>query len=101
MKPIGLIDGDALRKEYLLAGKNKLSLAAAINRLEMMPTLHPVDAVIVVRCKDCAHQECCAGADDLDMSRSWLWCNHWGEEVEQDGFCKWGDERGGKENAEL
>lgn len=53
MKPIGLIDGDALRKEYLLAGKNKLSLATVINRLEMMPTLYPVDAVTVVRCKDC------------------------------------------------
>ena len=94
MKPIGLIDGDALRKEYLLAGKNKLSLAAVISRLEMMPTLYPVDAVTVVRCKDCVHYSPLAFKPSIGDCRYWLY-----EEridslpVYEDDWCSYGERK--------
>lgn len=75
------------KEQALEAVKGKMwpgELEAAIKAIPA------ADVVEVVRCKDCKHQECCAGADDLDMSGPWLWCNHWSEEVEQDGFCNHG-----------
>lgn len=87
MKPIGLIDGDALRKEYLLAGKNKLSLTAVINRLEMMPTLYPVDAVIVVRCKDCVHKV----ENDDGLICGNISMGEYGEYVDDNHFCSDGE----------
>lgn len=53
MKHIGLVDGDALRREYMCksAGKDKLRIGTVINTLETMPILHPVDAVEVVHAR--------------------------------------------------
>lgn len=83
MKPIGLIDGDALRKEYLLAGKNKLSLAAVINRLEMMPTLYPVDAAPVIHATTSdEHSE--------EVYGLWKTCDNCkGDNQSTAKFCNW------------
>ena len=83
MKPIGLIDGDALRKEYLLAGKNKLSLAAVINRLEMMPILYPVDAAPVIHATT---------SDEYSEEVYGLWktCNNCkGDNISTAKYCNW------------
>jgi hypothetical protein len=61
---------------------------------ECIRTVKPVDAVEVVRCKDCGHYtELCDGATV---------CDHWGDgwytSTEPDAFCSYGVKMdGGKE----
>lgn len=40
-----------------------------------------IDAVEVVRCKDCT------------LSGHMGWCSFWGEDVDEEGFCSYGERR--------
>ena len=51
----------------------------------------------VVRCRDCVMCEHKAiGNQHRGYFREWDYCYHWAEDVEPDGFCAWGEPRGGK-----
>ena len=51
----------------------------------------------VVRCRDCVYYKHKAiGNPNKGYFREWDYCDHWAEDVEPDGFCAWGEPRGGK-----
>lgn len=93
-----LIDADAYKKE-LLWGQDYLdddTLLTAINILDCAPT---IDAVPVVRCKDCKHQRerneyeqnylvegvlICTSPDATDDCWNAVWSNH---------FCSYGERK--------
>lgn len=51
-----------------------------------------VDAVPVVRCRDCQEIEPCVAVNDW-----YAWCNAWGTVVRLDGFCHKGAKVDAKE----
>lgn len=51
---------------------------------ELLKDLPPVDAVEVVRCKDCKKKRC---------EHGYLWCFKWDEQVQEDDFCSYGERR--------
>lgn len=65
-------------------------LLFADNKLKQLPS---VDAVEVVRCKDCKHSTEWYG----DRRRCFLWCED-GISVFEDGFCNYGDRKDGEQN---
>ena len=95
-----LIDMYALEKdinELRVGGENGaiglqgLGIAiyeAAIDRaIVALHEAEPVDAQLVVRCKDCKHSYNCFG------STKHLGCNHWDAVTAVDGFCNRGERR--------
>lgn len=82
-----LIDADALQEEHVRLSGRELSL------IEDAPT---VDAVKVVRCRDCKWYH---NANDKYFPRT---CDHWSEmfshyedweSVDENGFCSWGERK--------
>ena len=56
-----------------------------INEVDTMPT---VDAVEVVRCKDCKHNE---------LLGNWMFCKHpegFNDRINPDGYCSYGERKG-------
>lgn len=47
-----------------------------------------VDAVEVVRCKNCIESDPC------DVSRNRVWCRRMGRYMKEDGYCSEGDDAG-------
>lgn len=60
--------------------------------IERVPT---IDAVPVVRCRECQEIEPCVAVND-----GYSWCNVWGTVVSLDGFCHKGAKMDGGANDE-
>lgn len=82
-KKMRMIDADAIFNNELLLVSDKAydAVHAVIERINNAPT---VDAVEVVRCKDCV------GCDRDDGSP---WCGLVGLHVDDDHYCAWGERR--------
>ena len=78
-------DGDEFGGESILWAEG---IEFAIDAVKEAPT---IDAVEVVRCKDCKH---------MYRRKGLRWCDAWGEinGMGDDGFCNYGERRG-EENA--
>lgn len=74
-------DGEEFGGESILWAEG---IEFAIDAVKEAPT---IDAVEVVRCKDCKHTEPISGV---------RWCNAWGRVngMGDDGFCNYGEKRG-------
>ena len=57
----------------------------AVKRIKNAPA---VDAVEVVRCKDCKRVK--QGRFDIFK---WVYCSHWHTEIQKDNFCCFGERR--------
>ena len=75
-----LIDADAL-KAYATGGVTSVGLLT-LAEIDNAPT---IDAVPVVRCKDCKRSELLYGVS--------LACSRLGRMVKEDGFCSYGERR--------
>ncbi len=82
-----LIDADALFKafERTVWYDNADRDEVAEEILLQMPT---IDAVPVVRCKDCKHNN-----ERLALTDGGVWCEYWGTDPDSDGFCYKGERR--------
>lgn len=87
-----LIDADALQTRILMDAPNAIDGGSAITKAFIMAMIKTrsvcptIDAVQVVRCKDCKHAEPWYS----DKSRCFLW-HESGIDVFQDGFCNYGE----------
>lgn len=86
-----IIDADALIKKAEMRGRclrplvTAYSMCVDVHDIEDAPT---IDAVPVVRCKDCKYWENGKGYEP--------YCNHWGNmmsETEPDYFCSYGERK--------
>jgi len=77
-----LIDADALLEIY---ERNSITDIVVVcdktvrQHLKAAPT---IDAVHVVRCKDCDHAD-----HDIPMSKNFVYCNMWGTISYGNGYC--------------
>lgn len=84
-----LIDADAVRKYIIETGFYCDTDADKEASAEILDTFPTVDAVEVVRCKDCKYGREITDANGLTL----LSCNYQnahGMLVENHGYCKWG-----------
>lgn len=83
-----LIDADAMRQDWLENGENEYAYDtnAVLNSLDEQPT---IDAVPVVRCKDCTHFR-----RNLEND---TYCNCIGglSDPEEHDFCSYGERKDG------
>lgn len=97
MRPI---DADELRKDIVergaqLSGCYSAGIARYMDRmlahvLAEVDSAPTVDAVPVVRCKDCKHY---AFTDNrVPQERVW-WCYYWGYEIGADDYCSNGERK--------
>jgi hypothetical protein len=88
MKIPRYIDADVMREEWLQNGENEhvYDTNAILESIDSQPT---VDAVEVVRCKDCVQSE------PLAVVTVNVFCNEWAMCISCDGFCH----KGRKKNA--
>lgn len=80
-----LIDADLLEDQFGISDEDLL----ALDEIRHAPT---VDAVVVMRCKDCKHSRETADGRGLFCSvwgRGWHW-------VQPDGFCSYGERKDGE-----
>ena len=80
-----LIDADALKTRKSINSANYNSIETIQEWIDNAPT---IDAVPVVRCKDCEHSK--------EWYRDRLMCHVWAEfgvSVFEDGFCNYGERR--------
>ena len=76
------IDDISLRKTIACGG---LSAKALWRRIQQQPT---IDAVSVVRCKDCRKSH-------IDgKTTHYLWCTEWGRSTDVFGYCERGEREG-------
>lgn len=54
--------------------------------LEILDSIPTIDAVPIIRCKDC--KNFVKGENESD---AWEWCFYWHEETEEDGYCHMGE----------
>ena len=87
-----LIDADALREEHCKDCAADIQqdcksdpVCASLMWVNEAPT---IDAVPVVRCKDCKYNHI-----SLAFSRGGVWCECWGTTPDPDGFCHKGERR--------
>lgn len=88
MRPI---DADAFLKDILTAGIGKTIIEYSESDIGYMIRKRPtIDAVPVVRCKDCRHME---------KSQYGRYCQIWGmyNGYGDDGFCCYGERKEGAE----
>ena len=78
-----LIDADAL-KEYATGGVTSVGLLT-LAEIDNAPT---IDAVPVVRCSECKHNNPSRAIGDSNM-----WCDYWGVDPDPDDFCSLGERR--------
>ena len=84
-----LIDADALEvdwyDDYATEDGDEYSYPyVSTYQINNAPT---IDAVPVVRCKDCVNFE----RDDAEGIEDW--CSGWGVRAEEDGYCAWGERK--------
>ena len=85
-----LIDADKIPyKKIILDDDDEFYYGVTQPYIDRMPT---VDAVPVVRCMDCKYSEHWYG----DRNRCFLWVED-GIGVFEDGFCSYGERKGGDE----
>ena len=88
-----LIDADALKGECYITvrgttiGKNNYVMFHEIDNAPI------IDAVQVVRCKDCAN---CLHYDD-ETESEWLWCTINTRPTAEEDFCSFGERKGGED----
>lgn len=94
-----LIDADALYKSFGATGNcngcpldaykcqyyNEHTMMEFCERIDDAPT---VDAVEVVRCKDCKHYGVTIAGEFMQMCRKLEYTHH-----EEDDFCSWGEKK--------
>ena len=82
-----LIDADALlTKPYIMKEPNGfIHSVVTARQIEAAPT---IDAVPVVRCAECKHNNPSRAIGDSNM-----WCDYWGVDPDPDDFCRWGERR--------
>ena len=89
-KTMRLIDAGKLRAEYLgmpncyNGFSDSYDKAMIVDMVDEQPT---IDAVPVVRCKDCTE------FSDDDEEDGWGFCNNTGVGMERDGFCSCGERK--------
>ena len=87
-----LIDADAL-KEYATGGVTSVVLLT-LAEIDNAPT---VDAVPVVRCKDCKYN-----SEHKAIGEDGLWCDYWAIDPDENDFCSYGERReDGEDDATL
>lgn len=103
-----LIDADAL-KEMLIKERDAIpltkterygfgvefpdphgtSMRGGINKaFRCMEQTPAIDAVPVVRCKDCKHNN-----ESHALRQGGVWCDYWGTYPDDDDFCSYGERR--------
>lgn len=88
-----LIDADALRKLYsgwipqLTLPEDERDKEAIETCIAVMDDAPTIDAVEVVRCKDCKWGIACAAYPLIK------WCNQHGTHFENNDFCNYGERR--------
>lgn len=85
-----LIDADALAMHYtdwqLSSDEEERDvIEEAIRAIDNAPT---IDAVPVVRCKDCKHNN-----ERHALTDGGVWCEYWGTDPDNDDFCSYGERR--------
>lgn len=92
-----LIDADDLKTKIMIDAPDFMNGGSSITKAFIMAMLGSraatptIDAVPVVRCKDCEHSEPWYG----DKSRCFLW-HETGIDVFNDGFCNYGKRKEGR-----
>ena len=92
-----LIDADDLKTSIMIDAPDFMNGGSSITKAFIMAMLGSraatptIDAVPVVRCKDCEHSEPWYG----DKSRCFLW-HETGIDVFNDGFCNYGKRKEGR-----
>ena len=83
-----LIDANAMREDWLENGENECvyDTNAVLDSIDAQPT---VDAVEVVRCKDCKSYCHIIGKGD----RAIFGCSYMGRDVKPDDFCSYGERK--------
>ena len=79
-----LIDADALLQRAIPHGWSTPKWVSDIV-IDDAPT---IDAVPVVRCKDCKHNN-----ERLALTNGGVWCEYWGTDPDNDDFCSRGERR--------
>ena len=92
-----LIDADALIAKIMvdapdfMDGGSSITKAFILAMIKTRSVTPTIEAVPVVRCKDCKHSESWYG----DKSRCFLW-HETGIDVFNDGFCNYGERKEGR-----
>lgn len=82
-----LIDADAFLKDILTAGIGKTIIEYSESDIGYMIRKRPtIDAVVVTRCKNCAHKERATVNE-----KGFLICPASGMEITPDDFCSYGE----------
>lgn len=82
-----LIDADALKRRAITVrffGKDIMMVPTA--EIDDAPT---IDAVEVVRCKDCKHYIV------EGIATQYGWCHEYKHSVDEDDYCSYGERKGG------
>lgn len=58
--------------------------------LKVRDTMHSRRREPIVRCRDCVH---CVRYDTWNPEGTAHNCNRWGQDIEPDGFCAWGERK--------
>lgn len=84
------IDADALRKCFLVPHELKCGIQAGMDEyaLKCIDETPTVDAVRVVRCKECVH-----GIYGIDETGEYRWCENAWNYVDDDAYCADGERR--------
>ena len=80
-----LIDADALEKTAIPFETHGGGRFIALGSIRTAPT---IDAVPVVRCKDCKHNP-----EFKTKRKGWVWCRNFRTEVDATGFCSYGERK--------
>lgn len=85
-----LIDADALRNEFcsecLPDKADDCRFDPLCGTMLWVNEAPTIDAVPVVRCKDCKHNN-----ESRAIGESGMWCDYWGIDPDPDDFCRWGE----------
>ena len=78
-----LIDANALIAEY-----DRVHIGPPGGARKLMEDAPTVDAVEVVRCKDCEYFD-----PEKALRQGGIWCGYWGTDPDPDDFCSHGERR--------
>ncbi len=88
-----LIDAEVLKQDINKVSTHWLNEWSTLGVLAMVDKQPTVDAVEVVRCKDCKHTK------TDGMANPAIYCKKWDRwEMPSDFYCKYGERKGGGEN---
>ena len=85
-----LIDADELSKKWIIASPEPYN-TDAVEVLDSIREAPTVDAVVVTRCKNCAHKERATVNE-----KGFLICPASGMEITPDDFCSYGEPKEGE-----